>query len=338
MAVMSKTSLYPPELEDRFKQPEGWRWHAFNTPDGRRIRFGTVSPKNNVPDAVVVVLQGLNEFSEKYYELASDLVANNMSFWMMDWYGQGKSGRTHKNKYKRHTNTIKQDVKDLHYFITEYITHSAVHPDVGRIPLVMLAHSMGGNIGLHYLNKHPDSFACAAFSAPMCGIYALKILPFKLSLLLTSFFRRLAGKSYVFGGKDWHPEIETLMMKEQLSSDPIRREIESMWLNHDEELRIGNVTFGWLHEANMSCNSLWCKADMKGIKTPCLFALAEKDKLVNNNITRDIIKRMPNATTIEIEGAKHEILFERDQIRNKFLTAFSELLTASDIKDKVVPF
>lgn len=82
-----------PDLEDRFLPPAEWRWHIFKNAKGRTLRFGSVFPENKVPEAVVIGLQGLGEFNEKYFELAHDLVKRGIAFWMMDWQGQGKSER-----------------------------------------------------------------------------------------------------------------------------------------------------------------------------------------------------------------------------------------------------
>lgn len=333
-----ETSSAPENLEARFLQPEGWRWHYFRNPQGRRIRFGTVAPQSRIPDAVVVCLQGLSEFSEKYYELAHDMLGRNLSFWIMDWQGQGYSDRHLKNPHKRHTNSFKEDVADLHYFINEYIKHSAVHPDVGRIPLVMLGHSMGGNIGLHYLSQYPDVFSCAAFSAPLVGIKALTNIPAWLRVGTTAAFNTTFGKFYVFGGSNWHPEIRDEKAKAMLSSDPARRSVQDQWCIHDSALQVGHVTFGWLHEANMSCARLFRPDVASKIKVPCLMALAGEDRLVDNEATRRLAQSMPQAEILELEGAMHEIFMERDDIRNRFLDAFDELLSKQELKTQVKPF
>ncbi len=162
-----------PDLETRLTQPEGWRWHSFEH-EGRKIRFGSVSPKDSIPDAVIVCLHGVREFSEKYFETARWCLDNNFAFWTCDWVGQGKSTRYLKNPQKRYNLSFNRDVEDLHAFIIGYIKHSSVHPDKGRIPMAMLAHSMGANIGMRYLAKYPDTFECAALTAPMIGIKAFR--------------------------------------------------------------------------------------------------------------------------------------------------------------------
>lgn len=337
--MFSTAETNPPELAERFLTPKGWRWHMFKNPRGYKIRFGSVAPESGVPDAVVIVLQGLSEYTEKYFELANDLLSRNLSFWMIDWQGQGRSDRHLEDRQKRHSSGFEDDVNDLHYFIMEYVKHSAVHPDVGRIPLVMMGHSMGANIGLRYLHEYPDMFACAAFTAPMFGIQALGKMPKWMSLTLTGAMQEAFDRSYVeFGGKEWHPAMRDAPKKDIFSNDEDRKKLHNIWMEHDPDLQVGNITYGWLHEANLSCRKLRKKGYLDDLKTPCLFALAGQEKLVDNKESRKAIKKMPYAKLLELPDAKHEILMEKDDIRNTFLNNFMELLTVNNIKEKLKPF
>jgi lysophospholipase len=329
----------PPGLEERFLAPEGWRWHGFTTPRGRKIRFGTCAPKSRVPDAIVVGLQGLSEFTEKYFELARDLQAANLSFWMMDWYGQGKSGRRFTEVQKRHAATFDDDVADLHYFITEYIKHSAVHPEVGRIPLVMLGHSMGGNIGLRYLAQYPNVFAAASFTAPLVGLHALREWPEWLALGVTGTCGALMGTQTVgFKKPVWDEDIRADPARNIFSTDETRRRVHNAWCLHDAALQTGPVTYGWVNAATRSCHRLHNKKLIEKIGIPCLFAAAGREALVDNDAVRRAVAALPDAKLLEFPDSMHEILMERDDIRGPFLAAFRELLTSRGIKEKLKPF
>lgn len=328
-----------PALEARFLPPSGWRWHTFTNPQGRKMRFGTVAPASRVPDAVVLMAPGLSEFGEKYFELAHDLLARNLSLWVIDWQGQGLSDRHIKTyPHKRHASSFDEDVADFHYFIMEYVKHSAVHPDVGRIPLVLLAHSMGANIGLRYLHQYPDTFACAAFSAPMLGIKDVQMIPQSLRLWLTEILCAFAGNSYVFGGSDWTASARANSGQNIFSGDPVRDSIHNAWCLHDPALQVGSPTFRWLYEAVKSCAFLAQPKILRGIKTPLLMALAEKDSLIDNGMIRRAAKLLPSAQLIELPGAHHEILMETDTIRNHFLLGFEDLLTQSSVRGQTKPF
>lgn len=328
-----------PNIEERFLPPKNWRWHQFKNPNGKKIRFGSCAPEGNIPDAVVIVLQGLSECVEKYFELANDLRDRNYSFWMIDWQGQGKSDRHLPNLQKRHSNGFEEDIADLDFFIDQYVKHSAVHPDVGRIPLVMLGHSMGANIGLRYLLEKPDVFEAAGFSAPMFDIMATKSMPSWLVKLASSGLYHFFNKSYApKGGADWTPAMRDAPEKDIFSTDPVRKNIHNIWFQHNPELQVGNITSGWLHHAIKSCQYLQKKADLESIEIPCLFGLAENEDIVDNDVARKIAARVEGSQTLELKGSKHEILMETDPIRNEFLNAFDKMLKDNNIKEKLKRF
>ncbi|MGH1455861.1 MAG: alpha/beta fold hydrolase [Alphaproteobacteria bacterium] len=318
---MAHTNNQPTYLEDRFLQPEGWRWHSFERA-GRKIRFGSVFPKDSIPDAVVICLQGVREFSEKYYETAQWCLDNNFAFWTMDWAGQGKSSRFLPNPQKRHSKGFDADIADLHYFIMEYIKHSSVHPDKGRIPMAMIAHSMGANIGLRYLQKHPEIIECAAFISPMIGIKAFKHVPQKLALFTAEFLKNFAGSFYIPGGRDWGKRADHA----RLTFDPVRSEVQTFWCEHDEALQCGDVTFGWVYEAQKSCIRLQSKSVHTEIVTPCLFGIPEHEDLVDNKMALKVFAGMHNAKVVDYPNAAHEILMETDEIRGDFLKHFYNLV------------
>jgi len=332
------SSATPLGLSQRHSMPPGWRWHSFTSSCGRTLRFGCVTPQNRTPDAIIVGLQGLSEFSEKYFEIAHDMLDRNYSFWMLDWKSQGGSQRLLKNPHMRHSEGFDKDVQDLHDFITNYILPAAVHTDAGRIPLVMLGHSMGGNIGLLYLLKHPDVFACAAFSSPMLGIKALAAMPRLLAWILTPSLGIIAGKRYVFGGTNWREGQRDNKICLVLSSDPVRSHIHESWFKTIPALQVGAVTFRWLYEAYKSCNILQRVENAAAIKTPCLFIMAAQEALVDNDATLQMAAHMPYARVIEIPQSHHEIFMEKDEIRHIFLSAFDNWLEGHTIRDKLKPF
>ncbi|MEZ5814954.1 MAG: alpha/beta hydrolase [Alphaproteobacteria bacterium] len=336
---MSKTDTNIPDFEDRFLEPEGWRWHSF-TRKGRVIRFGTVSPKGRVPDAIVVCLPGLGEFGEKYFETAQTCLGMNLAFWIIDWMGQGGSGRYLKNPQKRHGSNFQNDIDDLHYFYTEYIKHSSVHPDVGRIPAAMLAHSMGANIGLRYLAQHPGIFECAAFTAPMLGLKALEKTPMPFALVLSEFLHVFTGENYVKGGRDWNPSMRLFDGDEALSSDSARVKLHTQWFEARSALQVGSVTYGWVHHALMSCAYLGRRSVLHTIETPCLFALAGREALVDNRKARRGAKMLKNCKVLEFPDAGHEILMEKDDIRGRFFEAFYALVKENiiDRPETLKPF
>ncbi|MDH5722017.1 MAG: alpha/beta hydrolase [Alphaproteobacteria bacterium] len=320
-----------PDIEERFRQPKGWRWHHFERIKGRKIRFGSVFPQDSIPDAVIICLQGVREFSEKYFETAHWCLDHNFAFWTLDWAGQGESTRyIPANPQKRFNGDFREDVADLHYFINEYIKHSSVHPDKGRIPLAMLAHSMGAHIGLRLLHDHPKIVECAAMSAPMIGLKVFEHIPNPVASVASTFCSTLMGNNYIPGGKDW---VNTLPSPEKkLTSDPVRSLIHNQWCELNESLRCGDVTYGWVHQAHKSCMSLQNSNYHKRIETPCIFGIPEHEHLVDNKTSLKTVNNMKNTEILEYPESYHEILMEKDEIRNDFLQKFYNLIDKMTIK------
>lgn len=290
-----------------------------------------------MPDAVVVCLQGVREFSEKYFETARWCLDNNFAFWIMDWMGQGLSDRyINSNPQKRHNHDFTLDVSDLHYFMTAYVKPASVHPDRGRIPAVMLAHSMGANIGMRYLSEHNDMFECAAFTAPMIGIKAFKYIPQTFAYGLASLLALPMGQSYIPGGRDWGERLEHV----RLSSDPIRKEIQKRWKAENSDLRCGDVTFGWVMRAQQSCRKVQSRDVLRSIHTPCFFGLPECEDLVDNSKALKAILKIEKAEHKIYPGAYHEILMEKNEIRDDFLQSFFTLIKENviDRPESLKPF
>jgi lysophospholipase len=282
----------------------------------------------------------LGEFAEKYFELARQCLDKNLAFWIIDWAGQGRSTRYLKNPHKRHGVNFQEDVDDLHYFVMEYIKHASVHPDVGRIPLAMLGHSMGANIGLRYLSQHEGLFECAAFTAPMFGLQVFKTIPLPLALLATSAMNTVAGRAYAPGEKDWNEGTRANAGFDRFSTDPLRGGVHNGWCLSNPDIQVGNLTYGWLHQATRSCAILKKKSTLANVDVRCLIATAGKEELVDNKAAAYIADTLKDAELVEYPDAAHEILMEKDEIRHDFIERFYTLIKESiiDRPETLKPF
>ena len=321
-----------PDLPDRFLAPKGWRTHAFvNQETGHKIHYGSIFPQRDEPPrAVIVCLGGLSEFGEKYYELAHDMLDRGYAFWFIDWAYQGRSSRLPKFPHRRHSDGFQKDVSDLHKLVADYIKPSSVHPDRGRIPMIMLAHSFGGNIGLQFLAAYPKFFDAAAFSAPFLGIYNFTAKQ-KIQAKIVGLFSFLVSKLYASATPDWAESMRQSDGSDIFSGDPVRDAVHNHWLKADTVLQVGGVTYGWVLQALKSCAALKKPGLLESIKVPVLIGLAEDDRIVDNECIRAAAKRLPNAQLLEIKGARHEILMERDEIRGEFLKAFDKMVEDNKI-------
>lgn len=317
-------------LEERFTKPLGWTSETFRNPvTSHDIYHASVSPP--APQAAVVVLGGLSEFSEKYFELSRDMLARNFSFFTMDWAHQGRSSRaSSKSEGPRRSDGFEADLSDLHKFVCEYVRPRIALPGNKHLPLILIAHSMGGMIGLRYLSEHTGNFNAAAFSAPFLGVPKISWLERALLTGLNAFDS--TRTNYIPNmGKDWNEGRRSGDGTQEFSSDPKRDYIHPAWSIHDSILRVGDFSVGWIYEALQSFKKIENPGTLEKINIPVLLAIAENDTIVSNAAIRNAAARLKNRKLIEIDGAKHEILMESDAQRNQFMAAFDKLLQENNI-------
>lgn len=308
-------------MEERFTQPQGWRTgEFFNARTGHRIHYASVSPAE--PKAVVVLLQGLSEFTEKYFELSREMLARGLTVWTLDWAYQGRSSRMDKFPMRRHSDGIDADIDDLHKLVSDHVLPAAQ----GR-KLVMAGHSMGGHIGLRYLARHQGIFSAGAFSAPMLGIAQAGKMPPILQDIILAFLSPFKS-SYMPWGADWHEEMRT-KSGIVFSSDPVRDALQMTWARAYPELRVGGPTVRWVYEAVMSCRAL--QNEFEKITTPVMIASAGRDTVVDKAAQIHAAAKIPHCTLVELPDAHHEIFMERDDLRGGWLDAFDKLMQTADI-------
>lgn len=327
--------------DPRFLEPPGWRWHKFTTSGGYKIRYGSVHPKSGIADAVVVCLPGFRDFAEQYLELAHNMLERNMAFWVIDWHGQGASDRFLKNRHKRHSAGYDRDIKDLHELVDGYILPSAVHPDVGRLPLVMLGHSMGGHLGLRFLHdcnvssKGKQAFSAGAFCAPMFGVNPIESMPLTLTWFLTGLMSLLPTAYVPKYGRNWAPGYRDVPeLAGKFSHDKIRSLLQDAWFNKNPDLQVGGPTNRWLFETVKSCLKLNSPRYLKDINVPVLIEMAGNDRIVSNRLTQLAAMSLPSVTLSEVSGAEHEILMESDGYRQKFLDHFFSFVQENVLKKR----
>ncbi|MCD8496775.1 MAG: alpha/beta hydrolase [Alphaproteobacteria bacterium] len=329
---MHKAFNIPPKLPERAQEVSGWQVATFHREPGRTIRYGHAPlPNGRKPKAIAVVLQGLSEYMEKYFEVMNDLHDRDIEVWALDWMGQGGSGRYLKdNLDKRHISRFQDDIDDLGYLMENFVIPSTQAADGSSLPVVFLGHSMGGHMGLRYIAQHPDAVKCAGFSAPLTGILQVKFLPLPLLYSLEYMVSTLMPESYASKlQQDWHEGLRPKPPISIFSNDKKRNPVHNAWMKENPFLRIGGPTYKWVVEALNSCRSL--RAEFSKIVTPCVVGLASRDLVVDNGATRALMASAPHINLVEIPRSCHEILMENNTKRSKFLNEFFMLLEENGI-------
>lgn len=314
--------------QSRFQPPENWEWNLY-TIDNVKIRYG-LSRTRHAYDGVMVILGGLGDFGEQYFELAHECIAQNLKPIIVDMPGQGGSSRYLPDKpMRRHSDGFDKILTQLHTVFDEIVYSTAIDENDNhkRLPIFLIAHSMGGHIALRYLAEQNKSsrgqniFAASIIVAPMVGIRTVELFPSIIASALVKLFS-FFPTSYVIGGCDWFDGYrERPGFKGIFTSDPERYELQRLYYTGEKTsyLATGSPTNKWLADAVVSCKILQSRDYLKKIEIPVLVALAGEDKLVNNTSARKAISSIKNIETMEIEGAQHEIIMEADKFRGPFI-------------------
>jgi lysophospholipase len=322
--------------QPRFQAPEKWDWGT-STLNGVKTRFGQPRTKQNF-EAVAVLFGGLRDAGEQYFELAHELIARNIRPFFIDLPGQGGSTHFLANPHKRHSQGFEQDLKCLHKIIDENVLSSAVCSENNhkRLPIILLAHSMGGHLALRYLHDYNKTsreqtiFSAAALFAPLLGVKVVENWPDFLIRFAAEFLTLVNGEGYVPCGTNWFEGYkETESVKGLFSSDPERVKLQDAWFSHPEHkhLATGSPTNRWLRDALVSCATINTSSYFSKISTPVLLFLAGADGIVSNAAIRRAAQWLPHAKILEIPAAQHEILMEADEYRQMALDHFFTFLT-----------
>lgn len=258
-------------------------------------------------DKAIVISNGRVESYLKYQELIFDLFQQGYSIYALDHRGQGLSGRMTSNPHKGHISQFDNYIDDLHSFIKAQVK-PARHKS-----LYLLGHSMGGCIGTLYLQKHPETFMAAAFSAPMYGIK----LPAPKGLIrwLANALDKLSGNEpwYVLGGTDYKCQP---FEGNELTQSEGRYGVYRTLYQSQPEIQLGSPTNHWLVQALDACDRAIDAA--RSSKVPILVLQAEDDTIVDNAGQDAAVGGL--CEKLVIPGARHEIFIETDARREVALT------------------
>lgn len=319
-------------LQRRFRPPADWDW-SYRTFDATmKIRYGQARSRKTY-DAVAVIIGGLGDFGEQYYELVNQLEDKNIKAIVIDLPGQGGSSRYIPDQpMKRHSQGFDLILSQLHTVIDEIVLSSAIDAmdNHKRLPCFLVAHSMGGHISLRYLAEYNTSsrgqyiFTAAILSAPMLGIQAVnRFKPLLRHTLLKLLSLRLTA--FVPGGSPWYDGYrERTGFQGIFSSDHERYAIQRAYFTDPDHqfLATGSPTNKWLLDAYESCQILERKDYLEKIDIPILTGLAGSDRLVDNAAIIRNMKRLKRGELMEIPDAQHEIFMESDKFRGPFIERF----------------
>jgi lysophospholipase len=307
--------------------PSGAAVHQLRTRDGRRLRAATF-PCASPPRGTVAVFQGHNEFIEKYFETIEDLRKRGFDVVSLDWRGQAGSQRELDDPRKGHVDDFSQYQRDLEVFVAEVLSP---RPQ----PWFALAHSMGGAILLDTAHEGRPPFERIALTAPMIDLANLRF-PRGARWLADTLDMLGMGGMYIPGGKRTS-FLELPFPGNKLTTDPVRFARNARIIAAGPELVIGDPTIGWVNAAFRLMKRFEAPEYARRIRTPVLNFACGLEDIVSNPALENFTQHLNNGALVTIPGAKHEILMERDELREQFWRAFDAFIPGGGAFERAAP-
>ena len=282
---------------------------VFLTAGAVRIRASRFDAPH--PRGICLLLNGQSEYIEKYFEVIDELRGRGFSVVTFDWRGQGGSQRLLPNPRKAHIPDFADYDRDLDTVMREMVRPLAMET---ALPVIAMAHSMGGHLLLRRLHDVPDEFRCAILCAPMIKINPQGYPWWLVERIAIHLNRKMPSTEFVWGAAD-RDQLTLSFAAQIVTSDPDRYARTQAVLKANPELRINGPTWGWLAAALRSIALLNRPGYAEAIRTPALLFGAGHDRICDTPAIREFAARMPDAEFVEIPGAEHEILMERDKFR-----------------------
>lgn len=289
---------------------------------GRTLRFAIApAAEGGRSRGTVLLLQGRNEASEKYFETMRDL--NRLGFVVatFDWRGQGRSFRSLSNPAIGHVTRVAHFVDDLMRFFHEIVLARC------PAPYAVLAHSMGGLVALSAMERLQDRVERMVVLAPFV---ALPGSPFKLGLLgAVASALHWTG----FGGlplrRARRIEPGSSLADNTLTSDRARFERNLALQTAAPDLFVHTLSASWLRAVLRAQRRLDQSDRIARMRVPTLIIAAGADRIVSNRAAERLAWRMRSGHFLRVAGARHELLQEADRYREPTLSAFEAFLESA---------
>ncbi len=283
------------------------------TSDDVRIRFATWSDGNR---GTVLLLPGRGEFIEKYGSVIGQLTQRGFACVVLDWRTHGLSDRWPADPAMGHVASFDDYRKDLDAVMD--------HPLVQALPqnIVMVAHSMGGCVGLRALHDHLTPKA-AIFTSPMWELDVAPVLkPLLKILLFFTIFKPFRARYSPGGGPD--PYVQNQPFEDNvLTGNPVAYAAFQDRMIRLPELRTGGPSLNWLASANREMKAL---RKLGLTEVPSLCVTGGQEDIIVTSVVSDLVARTKNAELLHLEDARHEPFFETEAIQTKVWSAIDRFL------------
>jgi lysophospholipase len=296
--------------------PSGAVTGMVETRDGSRLRFARWRATSTKRLGTVCVFQGRGEFIEKYFEVVTELRRRGFAVATLDWRGQGGSARLLRDPHRSHIDSFAQYDRDLATFMEKVAL-----PDCPP-PHFALAHSTGAAVLLRNATRRPTWFERMVLSAPLIALADLKLSRAFMRHFVEALCFMGLSTAYVPGGGGAYRASDIPFEGNPYTSDHARFTRTQAIVRAEPKVAVGGPTLGWLAAVQMATRDLR-RADFPSrLIVPVLMVAAGDERIVSNLAIERLALRLKIGSQLVIGGARHELLMERDALRDQFWAAF----------------
>ncbi len=298
-------------------------WQQFSRTELRGrdgVRFVLYSrtqlPQWRKASAALLIVPGRIEAAHKYAELAEDALCAGYQVFVLDHRGQGLA--------ERHPRASQVGfVADFDHYVQDLSLAVATIRSQTSLPLLALAHSMGGAILYRYLQTSQPSFIDAAVCcSPMFGIPLgpLPALVPPLATMMWQLNRWLSDRPWYVPGQG--PYTDKVFAGNDLTCSEVRYQWFRQLYRQQPDYQLGGVSWAWLAAALRACQQI---RQQPAPLQPCLLLQAADETVVDNQAQNFVANRSGNSL-ISIAGARHELFAAPDPQRQQVYAAINQWL------------
>lgn len=321
----------------------------FTSEDGVKLAYDFI--KVDGAKQALVISHGTGESSIRYSEVAYDLIKNKLpySIFILNHRGHGYSQRLvgdYKEwdpkwnvfnvmqddilEYRKiYVNEFDDYVKDFSQFV------KLVKEKHGYERVSALGHSLGGGVVSRYAELNPNELEKIVLSAPLHSVIGLLGADNNdyLSKAIISLGDIFSHKGYSLGAKTFNHFVTTYDSEENdlnyYTTSQSRFFMKKYIGQEFPDTSLGGLTWGFADALYEGVKDI--RRDAGNIKKPTLIFQAQYDAYVHpsgqNTVCDAINANNPNLCKIKfIKDSKHEVLLERDIVRNEVLDDIMEFL------------
>jgi len=306
-----------PFFNDIAQGPDGGSANWVKTNDGLNIRVGHWLPAEKgafgALKGTVLLFPGRTEYIEKYGPSAVDFLSRGYATVAIDWRGQGLSDKTTVNPLLGDVVDFKDYQRDVAAFMGHVSSLNLPQP------YYLVAHSMGGCIGLRAL-KEGLPVKAVSFSAPMWGIsMAAPMRP--LAWGISGLSRKMGFDHALAPGQSAQSYISRVGFAENtLTSDRDMFEFMRWQLDAHPELELGGPSLRWLNESLHEMRSL---KKIASPELPCLTFLGTEEAIVDPAAIRARMGNWQMGGLQLVNAGRHEVMMETPAMRKVVFDAMA---------------